>query len=187
MTDSDKLRIERGRIQIRELKASSARRVLIDVSGMDIQGGCDVLHGTRLEQLGVAWRFLLSVLLYPCPFSALRVRVFRRMGMKIGRNVYISPGAYLDTVHPQLITLGDNVIVGMGAVLTTHTRSRTTLSVGRIDVGDDVIIGGMALVREGLRIGAGAEIDATLHLTRNVRPGEKLVAPRNGTSVRVPE
>jgi acetyltransferase-like isoleucine patch superfamily enzyme len=75
----------------------------------------------------------------------------------------------------------------MGAVLTTHTRSRTTLSVGRIDVGDDVIIGGMALVREGIRIGAGAEIDATLHLTRNVRPGEKLVAPRNGTSVRAPE
>ena len=180
MTDSVQPRLDAAARQIRSFLSGHDRKVIVDIEGMTHGHTCGLLYGGPWKRLGVGWRYLASLALYINPFPGFKVFVYRRMGMKIGRNVYISPGVYLDIVHPELLELGDNVIIGMGASIATHERSMHTMTLGRVTIGNNVVVGGLSLIRAGVRIGDGAEIDAMMNITRSVKAGARVVASRNG-------
>lgn len=91
-------------------------------------------------------------------YSPLKVIIYRLIGMKIGKGVYISPEVILDPHFPELITIGDYVIIGWGARIFTHEYSSDTYRIGRIFIGEGALIGGFATIRGGVTIGKMAEI-----------------------------
>jgi non-ribosomal peptide synthetase-like protein len=81
---------------------------------------------------------------------------FRLLGARIGRNVFMGVD-YIDAAD--LVTIGDDVIVSGGAVLSTVCVERGLLQIGSIDLGRGVFIGNMAVVERDTTIGEGAALD----------------------------
>lgn len=128
----------------------------------------DVPLGDRLLMLG---RYLLVSLARWVPLSSAKVWLLRRAGVRIGKGVYISPGVVFDPLFPGLITLEDDALLGMGCRLITHEYSATTFRLGRIRVGRGAVIGGWAMVRSGVMVGAMATVGACSFVNRDVPEG----------------
>ena len=53
---------------------------------------------------------------------SLRVMLHRARGVSIGRDVFISQDVILETSSPQLITIEDNVCLGIRVTIIAHMR-----------------------------------------------------------------
>jgi maltose O-acetyltransferase len=83
-------------------------------------------------------------------------------GLRLGRDVYVAPTAYLDAGQPWLIEIGDETLVGPWVIVLAHdasTRLHTghTL-VGRVRIGRRVYLGHGAIVMPGSAVGDEAVI-----------------------------
>ena len=84
-----------------------------------------------------------------------QVRQARDRGVKIGQNVWIGYQVLLETSRPHLITIGDNVIISIRAMMIAHFRGPQGI---RIE--DDAFIGSRSMVVEGARVRRGAKLGA---------------------------
>lgn len=181
-------RIQFQRERIRAFLAGTERKLVVDIQGLSHRETCLLLYGGRWQEFLVGVRFLVTLALYACPLPGVKNWVYRLMGYRIGKGVYIAPGCFLDVSNIGLLTIGDSVVMGMGSAIATHERHRDILVLGRVDIGDGVLLGGLSVVRAGTRIGAGAELDMMLNVSRHVAPGERVLSSRNGRPVpRFPE
>ena len=55
-----------------------------------------------------------------CPLPGLRRRLYRWMGVRVGRDVFIGFGVEMDTNHPELIEIGDHVTVSHRCIIASH-------------------------------------------------------------------
>lgn len=63
----------------------------------------------------------LNVVLIPNVVSTrLRVALYRLIGFRIGRNVFIGMKCYLDDMDPALITIDDNAVISYGTYFAVH-------------------------------------------------------------------
>ena len=84
------------------------------------------------------FRKTLNVVLIPnIPFTGLRIALYRLVGFRIGRGVFIGMKCYLDDVEPSPTTIGDgrrssasraSMVFGMAADITTGAPSVTSTS-----------------------------------------------------------
>lgn len=133
---------------------------------------------------GVLARFALML---PGGYS-LRPRLHRWRGAKIGSNVWISQGVYIDEIYPEAITIGNNCTVGLRASIFAHFhwgRRRETEGHKQVLIGEDVFIGPHCVVLPGIRIGDGAVIRAGSVVTRNVPPRVFWGDPMGGPIARI--
>lgn len=88
------------------------------------QMGTGKLEETSVWSLlkGIWSRFLSSISMssFPLPPS-LRVFLQRRRGVKIGKSVFLGMGCWLDSVRPDLITIGDHVSLAGKVTILTHS------------------------------------------------------------------
>ncbi|MBU1078684.1 MAG: hypothetical protein KKH98_15400 [Spirochaetes bacterium] len=81
----------------------------------------------------------------------LKNRIYRMMGVEIGKNVEIMHLAWLDHFRPELISIGDNTLLGAFTKLSVHFyEGEGTFRVGYIKIGNNCKIGagtGMAFIR----------------------------------------
>ena len=114
---------------------------------------CDVFLPTLASQAGLVFCIVILGISRLLPPGAAKAAVLRWTGMRIGRNVYVSPGVVIDPLWPCLIEIGDGVILGEGCRLMTHEYSATEFRAGRIRIGDRSVIGAGATVRSGVTVG----------------------------------
>ena len=95
----------------------------------------------------------------------------------IGDRVTISRCVEIASIDP--ITLGDDCVIGFGALITSGDHQRTdrrlTRATGPITIGSSVFIGQGAIVMGGVTIGDGATVGAHAIVTRDVAPGQTVV------------
>ena len=114
--------------------------------------------------------YLIMVLCRFLPDIELKNRIYRKTGMKIGKNVSIF-ASNLDILFPELIEIGDNTIIGNTTAVLTHEFLSHSSRKGRVKIGKDVTIGGMSLILPGIEIGDGAIVAAYSLVNKNVEPG----------------
>ena len=88
------------------------------------QMGTGKLEETSVWSLlkGICSRFLSSIAMSSLPLPpSLRVFLQRRRGVKIGKSVFIGMGCWLDSVRPDLITIGDYVSLAGNVTILTHS------------------------------------------------------------------
>jgi len=121
------------------------------------------------------WRVVLNYLLTWVARIApsLRVRswALRRLGSTVGSGVSWGLEATPDVFWPELITLGDDVVVGYDSVLLCHEFLQDEYRTGEVVVGDRAMIGAKAVILPGVRIGEGAQVAANSLVTRDVPAG----------------
>ena len=103
----------------------------------------------------------------------LRPWLHRRRGVKIGRNVWISQYVYIDELHPEAVSIGDNCTIGLRSSIFTHFYwgpRKANNGFKEVVIADDVFIGPHCLIMPGVRVGKGAVIKGGTTLTRNVPP-----------------
>ena len=91
---------------------------------------------------------ILQLIAFHAPGAkSFRVRLHRWRGVKIGQNVWIGYQALLETSRPHLITIGDNVIISVRAMLIAHFRGPQGITIE-----DDAFIGPGAIILPNVTI-----------------------------------
>lgn len=106
--------------------------------------------------------------------SSLRPWLHRMRGVNVGKNVWISQYVYIDELHPEAVTIGDNCSIGLRASIFAHFywgAKRSAEHAGPVVLEDDVFLGPHTVVLPNVRIGHGAVIKAGTAVTGNVPPG----------------
>jgi maltose O-acetyltransferase len=95
--------------------------------------------------------------------------------MRVGREVFVADGAYLDPGFAWLISMGDQTTIGPGVTILAHDASpklRTGYSaVGRVEIGARVFVGANAVILPGVAIGDDAIVGAGSVVRHDVAPG----------------
>jgi len=113
-------------------------------------------------------RFAVSRIAHYIDYSPVKVALYRMIGMKIGKGVFLSPEVTLDPHFPELIEIGDYAIIGWGTSLFCHEYDGKTYRLGRITIGRGAVIGGFSVIRSGVTIGENAQVASTCIVYKDV-------------------
>lgn len=113
-----------------------------------------------------SWNRLLQVVASVAPGArTLRVLLHRWRGVSIGKNSWIGYECILETSRPQLIRIGNNVVVSVRAMLIAHFRGTTGITIE-----DDVFVGPGAIILPGVTLGHGCVVTAGSVVSASVPP-----------------
>lgn len=104
-----------------------------------------------------------------------RIYYLRKMGIKIGKNVHISPKAYIDLHRPTYLEIGNNVKITRWAMILCYDSSKDFLdqhekAFKKVKIGNDVYIGAKSTIMPGVTIGNNVVIGAHSVVTRDIPP-----------------
>ncbi len=114
------------------------------------------------------FRFFLSKLAYYIDYSPIKVFIYRLIGIKIGKGVFISPDVIIDVHFPQLIKIDDYAILGLGSAVFCHDFISNMYRLGQVHIGKGAVIGAYSLIGCGVHIGEQANIGAKSAIGKDV-------------------
>jgi acetyltransferase-like isoleucine patch superfamily enzyme len=98
---------------------------------------------------------------------------YRLMGMKVSLSTMI--GMNVTIRQPELIELGDGVIVGLGSIMSCHYKPSKTKHVQRkIIIKERSVLGGFAVLSPGVIVGHDSVIGARSVIYEGVRVGNNV-------------
>ncbi|MGQ9638320.1 MAG: acyltransferase [Thermodesulfobacteriota bacterium] len=117
-------------------------------------------------------RFLNKLAYFLPGGESVRPCLHRMRGVHIGKGVWISQFVYIDENHPEGITIGDNVTIGLGTAIFSHFYwgSKRDNYNGKVIIEKNVFIGPHCVILPNVRIGEGAVIKAGTVVSKNVPP-----------------
>lgn len=136
---------------------------------------CRLLWPDWHAALRLAFNYTLCRAAYAMPWSCVKVRLYRLIGMKIASSAHISPGVVIDSAFPELITLEDGSLLGMNSMIATHEMTQDSLRIGRVRVCRGAIVGGNAMLRCGITVGENAVVGLGAVALSDVPPGVTVV------------
>jgi acetyltransferase-like isoleucine patch superfamily enzyme len=92
-------------------------------------------------------------------------------GAKIGDRTILGGGRLLP---PDRVTIGENCMIGLGALVCAHVYQDDTLYLKKIKLGNNVTVGGYAIIFAGAEIGDNVIIGAN-----TVVPQDRVVPPNS--------
>jgi acetyltransferase-like isoleucine patch superfamily enzyme/acyl carrier protein len=123
---------------------------------------------------GLKNRLLQIVALYIPGYKSARVWLHRMRGVTIGSNTSIGLSVLIETAYPRLVSIGDNVTIGMRTVIIGHLRDSTDeariLDRPTVRLEDNVYLGPGVIVLPNVTIGRGAVVSAGSVVTHSVPP-----------------
>jgi acetyltransferase-like isoleucine patch superfamily enzyme len=104
---------------------------------------------------------------------SIRPSIHRLRGVKIGNDVWISQYVYIDELHPESISIGDNTTIGIGTSIISHFYwgPKKKDFKGNVVIGRDVFIGPHCVILPNVTIGDCSVIQAGTVVSRDVPSG----------------
>ncbi|MFO0972057.1 MAG: DapH/DapD/GlmU-related protein [Phycisphaerae bacterium] len=133
--------------------------------GRDLVAACFIAVLTKARYEPPFPGFLVHHMASLPPQSWLMARIFGPSSRSLG----VTDARILD---PAMVTIGRNVVIGLGAIISGHWQERDSVTIRRTIIEDDVLIGGCAVIFGGVRIGRGAMIGASAVVLPNTVVGE---------------
>ena len=94
----------------------------------------------------------------------MRVFLHRARGVAIGKNVWISYNAILETAYPNLITIDDDAFIGVGVIIIAHFKETRR----GVKIGKNAFVGPGVIILPDVIIGDGAVVTAGSVVTHSV-------------------
>jgi acetyltransferase-like isoleucine patch superfamily enzyme len=137
-------------------------------------------HVAPRSLLTVLRQKLLHRVARGCFSPALRLALYRAMGIRIGKRVFVGLDTWLDDQFPELISIEDDVTVSLRVTVIVHDDAKRADGIVRPGAGDGTVapvtlargcyIGACALILPGVRVGEEAVVAAGAVVIRNVPP-----------------
>jgi len=123
-------------------------------------------------------KFINVVIIPNVPFSNLRVLLYKIIGFKIGKNVFIGMKCYMDDIDPSKTIIEDNVIISYGCYFACHgiNQLHTVIHIKKmayIGMRCNIVSG-----KKNITIGANSIVGAGSLINKNI--------PDNKTAIGVP-
>ncbi len=123
-------------------------------------------------------RMICLTLANLCPFVSGRLALYRWMGIRIGRDVFIGYHVEFDTNHSELIEIGDHATISHRCIIASHmaTSTETPLQAlyphkaAAVKICDGAWLCVGAIVLPGVTIGENALVAAGAVVSRDVPP-----------------
>lgn len=123
------------------------------------------------------FRKFLNVVVIPCiPFNCLRIILYRLIGFKIGRNVFIGMRCYLDDIDPSKTIIEDNVGISYGCYFAVHGKGQGLMN---IVIRESTYVGMRAILvsgKNGIVIGRNCIISAGALVHQSIPDGYTVAA-----------
>lgn len=97
--------------------------------------------------------------------------LYRRMGMEVAKHASVGLEATMDVFYPELITLGEDVIIGYNTTILCHEFLADEYRTGPVTIEDRATIGANTTILPGVTIGQGATVSAHSLVNADVPPG----------------
>lgn len=104
------------------------------------------------------------------PSFELKNALYRLLGVKVGRDVAVGLMAMFDIIFPELITIGDNTVIGYNTTILCHEYLVNEWRKGKVVIGKNVMIGANSTLLPGVTIGDNAVISACSLVNKDVAP-----------------
>lgn len=122
----------------------------------------------------VAFNFIVITISRYIPWLGVKNAMYRMLGMRVGADVAFGLMAMPDVFFPNLISIGDNSLVGYNTTILTHEFLINEWRIGPVEIGKNVMIGANCTILPGVTIGDGAVIGAHSLVNRDVPAGAKV-------------
>ncbi|MTI80505.1 MAG: acyltransferase [Firmicutes bacterium] len=145
-----------------------------DVKSHRVSNGKNSMHsmGQVCGLARASYNFIIITLCRVLPFLRLKNFCYRHLlGMKVGKDVSVGLMAMFDIFLPHLITIGSNSVIGYNVTILTHEFLVKEYRIGRVNIGDEVMLGANATILPGVTIGDGSVVAAGSVVTKDVPPG----------------
>lgn len=126
---------------------------------------------------GLRIRALQVLALYAPGATNVRVWLHRRRGVDIGDRVFIGTDALIETSHPELVSIGNDVVIGIRATIIGHFHGATAAERGEpghrfsVRIDDLAYVGPGVTILPGVTVGQGAVVAAGSTVTSHVPAG----------------
>jgi len=114
-------------------------------------------------------RKYINVVIIPnIPFNSIRIFLYRLIGFKIGKNVFIGMKCYMDDVEPKNTIIEDNVTISYGCYFACHGKGQSRT---KIIINNGVYIGMRVNIisgRNGVIIEENAIVGAASLVNKNI-------------------
>lgn len=103
----------------------------------------------------------------------MRNRIYRWVGVSLAPDssgIFIGRETWIDDNFPELIHIGEGVVIGWRCVLIAHNTQMMPPSVAPIHLGKKVFLGQGVTVMPGVTIGEYAQIGTNALVTKDVEP-----------------
>lgn len=120
----------------------------------------------------VAKNFAVIQLSRYTPFLGMKNWLYRTfLGMQVGDQTAVALMVMMDVMFPELISVGRNTIIGYNTTILAHEYLTDEYRLGRVIIGDNVMIGANSTLLPGITIGDGAVVAAGSLVNRDVPAG----------------
>lgn len=92
--------------------------------------------------------------------------------LNIGKNVGIAPETTMDYCHPELITIEDDVLIGMKSDILCHEFLHNKIRIGRVILKKGCLIGAFTKIRSGVTIGENSIVAMASFVNKDIPPNE---------------
>lgn len=89
-------------------------------------------------------------------------------GVNIQDPCFIGAQVSFDTIHPDLITIGEGCVITAGTVILSHFVKDDAMYYGSVNIGKRVFIGVNTVIANSVTIGDGALIGAGSIVTKDI-------------------
>ena len=121
---------------------------------------------------------MVRLLLHYCgaiTIPNIKLNKLKKGGFKVGNNVTIDGTAWIDSVFPFLITIGDNSIICANVRIYAHDGSlyknnKGYTRLGKVDIKENCIISANSIIMPGVTIGPNVVVAAGSLVNKNILP-----------------
>jgi acetyltransferase-like isoleucine patch superfamily enzyme len=116
--------------------------------------------------------FLVIQLARYTPILSWKNAMYRSLlRMKIGEQTSFALMTMLDIMYPEYISVGKNSVIGYNTTILAHEYLIEEYRLGRVEIGDEVMIGANCTILPGVKIGNRAVVSAATLVNADVPEG----------------
>ena len=138
-------------------------------------------YNGNIGKIKLRFKFLKSWILhslaYSSPLPNFVIKLQRSRGVKIGKNCHFSPYVLLDLLHPELITIEDNVTIASNSMIFAHVNPTTNeflknhgypRTIKPVVIKNGAIVSVGCIIIAGVTIGKNSIIGAGSVVSQNI-------------------
>lgn len=122
--------------------------------------------------LRTSFNFILVYSARFMPSTRIKNFLYRTCGAKIGKGATFGLGAIIDIFYPELISIGEETLIGYNTVILGHECLQGEYRTGKVEIGSRVMIGANCTILPGVKIGDGASISTMTLVNCDIPAGQ---------------